>query len=1133
MKILYYLEPRIELGQPLFRLGTVRNHLEPEIGGLLLSPERSVEVSLICSEPIAAAIHKENRLPGVRLWVFKQAELEAVYPDYLEASARFYNRDYPREQLARSVELYRRKLAGYEPDVIVCYESSAPFLAELYPRALFLHSTLGIFSRPPFPETSALDPFGIGKDSYLARCGAELCKGQLDGSQCERIARLKAAYQRAQVEWSPVERGQVRGGFERVALLPLQVSRYFMFDENLPLELKGVDQLGLLEHVLERSDPQVGIAVTMHRVDAKVLTPERCQALRGRFPNFLYDPALQQVPWPSQHLLPHVDAVISVSSAVGLLAMVWDLPVIALGRSHLAGIAASRTLDDLSALVSQPSQGARDAVLYHLLTRYYPQMDRFHHRAEWFVPFLEDCLSRKDSPCTPGYFREIAEPERVFEGLIQGLRPAGAELSKKGRGLPALLPGRARSLRSKIQQSDVVSFDVFDTLVTRPLSEPGALFGLIAARASTLFRAHGIDPADFGGFVELRKRAAKAAAREAREHGSEEYNLTLVYAWLVNTVGAPQSLVPELKALEEQAEVAISLPREAGREAFQMALGLRKRILLISDTYLDSQVVADIVKRAGYAQYERLFVSSDLGKLKSSGTLYAHIRQLVPAELGWLHVGDNRLSDVRVPERLGIAAHHEASATTRYARDSLVRSVFTQGELTRHLGAQITHGVIARKFFDRAESTSREARFGGSPYRLGYEAGGPLFVGFSKWVLDQARRDGITDLYFLARDGLIPRKVCELLPQEATGAPATHYVWASRRAYVTAAMETPSDVLQALDLLFRTAKLRTLWLQRFGLEESRLLAGSLSAAGFASFDEEIQQSNPADMARLRDLVQRNMDVILAQAAVERKLLQRYLAEVGLTDPRRRVALVDLGHNASLQVALARLLGRNDLRGYYFATFDAARAPYMAGHQIESYLLQFELAALSSHPYARNLGLFEFLFLPDERSFMHFKAGPAQELEPVFAEADEARRCEVVAEVHRGALDFARDASHACLGDRAALEMSKTEATKSFCQFAADPDLADAALLTGVGFASGLGSAELHYVIAPAHYGRRQVVESWWKTGAEVTTGLKSRGLSARLERATGWQRKLQKLQRDPKRFILDMRLVQRLRDFID
>ena len=94
------------------------------------------------------------------------------------------------------------------PDVIVCYESNAPFLTELFPRALFLHSTLGIFSRPPFPETSALDPFGVGKDSYLARCELSQWDRSLSSAERGRIARLKYAFQRVQVESSPVERAR-------------------------------------------------------------------------------------------------------------------------------------------------------------------------------------------------------------------------------------------------------------------------------------------------------------------------------------------------------------------------------------------------------------------------------------------------------------------------------------------------------------------------------------------------------------------------------------------------------------------------------------------------------------------------------------------------------------------------------------------------------------------------------------------------------------------------------------------------------------------------------------------------------------------------------------------------------------
>ncbi|MFT3928187.1 MAG: HAD-IA family hydrolase [Myxococcales bacterium] len=1132
MKVLYYLEPYVEFGNPLFRMATIRNHLEPEIAGLQLARARDVEVRLLCSEAVADVIRVEARLPGVPLVTVAQAELEPIYPEYLEASARFYEGNYTGAALERAMALYRRKLGAYEPDVIVCYESNAPFLAKLFPRALFLHNTLGIFSRAPFPETSALDPFGIGKDSYLSRCGTQLTALELSGAQRARLERLKESAQRAQVERSPLARAALRQGYERVVLLPLQVSKYFMFDENLPEELRGVDQLGLLERVLEGVDRKIGVCVTMHRSEARLLTPTRCKELRARFPHFLYDPDVQRVPWPSQHVLPHVDGVVTVSSAVGLLAMLWDLPIVGLGRSHVAAIASSRSLADLPSLLSNPPHGARDGALYHLLTTYYPQMDRFHHQGDWYRGFLADCHARKDEPCRLGFFREIADPDQVFEGLIQGLRADEANSAASATSMKGTMgTSQGGALRSKLQQADVVSFDVFDTLVTRPLSEPNALFDLIAEPASQALLRHGVRIEDFGEFSELRRQAAKHASAEALESGSEEYNLLLVYGWLVRKLGAPQALVEELKAIEEQAELTIALPREAGREAYQQALNLRKRVLLISDTYLDSRLVADIVKRCGYTGFERLFVSSDFGKLKRTGNLYGQVRLLVGAGQRWLHVGDNSLSDVRVPERLGIGAYHLSSATTHYANDPLVRAALPSKPGTS-LGARIASGVIARKFFDRPTASPREARFDGSPYRLGFEAGGPLFLGFASWILEEARRDGITDLYFLARDGLVPKQVSELLLEGGGEGPATHYIWASRRAYLTAALETPSDVLSTLGLLFRTATVRSFFGERFGLEEAALVPGSLSAAGFGSIDDPIVQDDATDMARLRTLVLANVDGVLARASQERELLMGYLRERGLFDPHRKIALVDLGHNASLQVALARLSGRKDLVGYYFATFKGARGPYLQGHALKSYLIEFEDAARSDHPYARNLGVFEFLFLPPEPSFMRFEQTSQGERRPVFAEVDERPRFDVVREVQRGALDFARDAVQASLGQRQALGMSKNEATRSFAKYCVEPDLADAELLNGIGFASGLGSRDVHYLIAPVSFHQHRVNESWWRIGAEVVVGLRSSKPSA-LGDAGAWKRKLLKLQRDPGRFLSDMRLVRKLREFVD
>jgi enterochelin esterase family protein len=106
-------------------------------------------------------------LPAIRLITFSQQELERVYPSYLEAAAHWYNRDFRTERLERMMELCARKLRNFEPDAIICYESNAPFLEELFPDA---------GGQPAGPDMNAF--YSLGPDS-LERPGVP--KGEVRG----------------------------------------------------------------------------------------------------------------------------------------------------------------------------------------------------------------------------------------------------------------------------------------------------------------------------------------------------------------------------------------------------------------------------------------------------------------------------------------------------------------------------------------------------------------------------------------------------------------------------------------------------------------------------------------------------------------------------------------------------------------------------------------------------------------------------------------------------------------------------------------------------------------------------------------------------------------------------------------
>src|SRR5699024_10772913 len=98
------------------------------------------------------------------------------------------------------------------------------------------------------------------------------------------------------------------------------------------------------------------------------------------------------------------------------------------------------------------------------------------------------------------------------------------------------------------------------------------------------------------------------------------------------------------------------IKRESGFELYNLAKYLKKDIILISDIYLNSYTITDILKKNNY-QFSEIFISSKTKRLKHTGNAFKNAMvelKATPEEI--LHIGDNLNSDVNVPKSLGINA---------------------------------------------------------------------------------------------------------------------------------------------------------------------------------------------------------------------------------------------------------------------------------------------------------------------------------------------------------------------------------------------------------------------------------------------------------------------------------------------
>jgi hypothetical protein len=174
-------------------------------------------------------------------------------------------------------------------------------------------------------------------------------------------------------------------------------------------------------------------------------------------------------------------------------------------------------------------------------------------------------------------------------------------------------------------------------------------------------------------------------------------------------------------------------------------------------------------------------------------------------------------------------------------------------------------------------------------YRLGYDVLGPVLAAFARLLLDQAKRDGVTRLAFIARDGHLLRDVTEALRLPET--PALDFVHFSRistsLAGQTFAVEEVASIrtgtLTVADLLTYYA----LGADDFDLAKHGLTRNSSIADcdGFLSDPSFVQQMRAARES-------------------QRQLLADYLRQHRLIDDPH-TAFVDLGWRGSIPHALAQ------------------------------------------------------------------------------------------------------------------------------------------------------------------------------------------------------------------------------------
>ena len=193
-----------------------------------------------------------------------------------------------------------------------------------------------------------------------------------------------------------------------------------------------------------------------------------------------------------------------------------------------------------------------------------------------------------------------------------------------------------------------ISFDIFDTLLERPVIHPTDVFYLIEKHLSDKSIP----------FVKIRN--IESACR--REIGRQP-SLDDIYQYIKKKNNYDDNLIDIIKKCELECEYKLLKKRNKIFELYLYAKSLRKRVICISDMYLSSHFLNSILVKEGYCEIEKVFVSNEYNSTKHSGELFKQVlNELNVRTDAVLHIGDNYTSDYFMPTQIGITSFHIPSS---------------------------------------------------------------------------------------------------------------------------------------------------------------------------------------------------------------------------------------------------------------------------------------------------------------------------------------------------------------------------------------------------------------------------------------------------------------------------------------
>lgn len=345
------------------------------------------------------------------------------------------------------------------------------------------------------------------------------------------------------------------------------------------------------------------------------------------------------------------------------------------------------------------------------------------------------------------------------------------------------------------QKADVISVDLFDTLIMRKVLFSSDVIELVQER----LKERNIQIPDFGN---------RRMASEKTLSKTYAPTLTEIYRDMTSGDHGLDVNPGDLAGMEWSIDRALCVPRKKLCEILRQLKEAGKEIYIVSDTYYTKEQLELLLADCGISFYTDIFASCEYGTGKTQ-ELFLRLKHKIDGRT-CVHIGDDITADVEAAQRYGIVPFRIFAGLELF---EMAGYLGLWNEM-RSLSNRIRLGMFAARLFNDPflfESDEREIRVECS-CDIGYLFLAPMISDFVFWLDEQVRAFSINTIWFCARDGYLVKQLYELLD----GGAASVYFLTSRSAAIRAGIENEDDIQYVGEMKFSGTLCEQLR-ERFGI----------------------------------------------------------------------------------------------------------------------------------------------------------------------------------------------------------------------------------------------------------------------------------------------------------------------------